>query len=74
MSKLETIINRLRSLPEAEQEHIAGELEELLGEHPAQRGQALRDAIKEGAIVNASRDLQEAAVFDFDEPWEKLQE
>jgi hypothetical protein len=74
MSKLENIIDRLRGLPEAEQDHIAGEVEELLEERPAQQGQALRDAIKEGAIVGASRDIQQAAVFDFDDPWETLQD
>jgi hypothetical protein len=74
MSKLENLITRLRGLPEAEQDSIAGEVEELLEEHPAHRGQALRDAIKEGAIARASRDRQEAAAFDFAEPWETIQE
>ena len=74
MSKLENLITRLRRLPEAEQDYVAGEVEELLGERSAQRGKALDDAIKEGAIARASRDLQEAAVFDFDNPWETLQE
>jgi hypothetical protein len=35
------------------------------GPYSTQRGHNLRDAIKEGAIARASRDLQEAAVFDF---------
>ena len=74
MSKLENLITRLRRLPEAEQDYVAGEVDELLGQRSAERGKALDDAIKEGSITRASRDLQEAAVFDFAEPWEKLQE
>jgi len=73
MSKLENLITRLRRLPEAEQDYVAGEVEELLAAYPAQRGQALHDAIKEGAIANASRDLEEASAFHFADPWEKVQ-
>lgn len=56
----ENIIDHLRHLPKEER--------------PAQRGQAPRNTIKEGAIATASRELEEAAMFDFDEPWEKLQD
>jgi hypothetical protein len=48
MSKLmDHIIDRLRQLPDAEQDQIASEVEELLEEFPTQLHRDLRSELKE---------------------------